>query len=210
MRVYLAARYSRRVELCGYREALRYVGIEVTSNWLDGPRQRAIAGKVLGERDEAVIEAGGDALEAIELRRLCAVQDVEDVRAADTFVTFTELPEARSGRGGRHVEFGLALAERKRIIVIGPVENVFHALSEVERFETWDDAVAQLVEDVRTPCGVTGGYDAWNGPFTCVLHRRHPCLHSSDATVHVGGTSKALHPHRVQPVPTTTGAPCPR
>lgn len=144
MRVYLAARYSRRVELSAYRGDLQAIGIEVTSNWLDGPRQRAIAGKVLGERDEAVIEAGGDALEAIELRRLCAVQDVQDVRAADTFVTFTELPDARAGRGGRHVEFGLALAERKRLIVIGPVENVFHALGEVERFETWAEALAAL------------------------------------------------------------------
>lgn len=152
MRVYLAARYSRRVELCGYREELREVGIPVTSNWLDGPRQRVIAGKVLGESDEAVIEAGGDALETIELRRLCAMQDDADVRAADTFVTFTELPDARAGRGGRHVEFGLALALGKRIIVVGPVENVFHALSEVERHDTWASVLAALAApDIEMP-----------------------------------------------------------
>jgi hypothetical protein len=156
MRVYLAARYSRRVELCGYREELSEVGIAVTSNWLDGPRQRAIAGKVLGERDEAIIEAGGGALEAIELRRLCAVQDTADVAAADTFVTFTEPPDASASRGGRHVEFGLALATHKRIVVIGPVENVFHALTEVERFDTWDDALAHLVQSTATPTLTTG------------------------------------------------------
>jgi len=208
MRVYLAARYSRRVELCGYREELREVGIAVTSNWLDGPRQRAIAGKVLGERDEAVIEAGGDALKAIELRRMCAVQDVEDVRAADTFVTFTELPDARAGRGGRHVEFGLALAAGKRIIVIGPVENVFHALAGVERFERWDEALEALVDDVRTACGFVGGYEAWNGPFTCTLHRNHAGLHSSKATVYSSSTSRHMpHPHRVRSAQITkTGA----
>lgn len=157
MRVYLAARYSRRVELCAYRDDLNAIGIEVTSNWLNGPRQRAIAGKVLGERDEAVIEAGGDALEAIELRRLCAVQDVEDVRAADTFVTFTEHPDAQASRGGRHVEFGLALAERKRIIVIGPVENVFHALSEVERFDCWHHALLALGNEHRVRIPTTTG-----------------------------------------------------
>ncbi len=202
MRVYLAARYSRRVELCGYRDELREVGIEVTSNWLDGPRQRAIAGQVLGERNEAVIEAGGDALEAIELRRLCAVQDVQDVQAADTFVTFTELPDARAGRGGRHVEFGLALAGRQRLVVIGPVENVFHALGQVERYDTWDDALAALVDDVRTPCGAGG--ETWEGLITCALHRRHPGLHSSGE--HIRSGALRPEPHRVQVAPTTTGA----
>ena len=144
MSVYLAARYSRRLELCEYRSDLQSRGLTVTSNWLDGPRQRAIAGQVLGERDEAVIEAGGDSPESVELRRLCAEQDTKDVMAADTFVTFTELPDAKAGRGGRHVEFGMALALGLRIVVIGPVENVFHALPEVERVGSWTEALGLL------------------------------------------------------------------
>lgn len=143
--VYLAARYSRREELCGYRADLESRGLTVTSNWLDGPRQRAIAGQVLGERDEAIIESGGDSLESVELRRMCAQQDVQDVVAADTFVTWTELPDAKAGRGGRHVEFGMALALSRRIIVIGPVENVFHALPEVERVGSWEEALLLLM-----------------------------------------------------------------
>ena len=48
------------------------------------------------------------------------------------------LPRAPlSTRGGRHAEFGIALALGKRVIVIGPRENVFHALPAVERYESW-------------------------------------------------------------------------
>jgi hypothetical protein len=35
MRYHLAARYARRVELCGYREQLLSIGDTVTSRWLD-------------------------------------------------------------------------------------------------------------------------------------------------------------------------------
>ena len=39
MKYYLAARYSRRLELCGYRADLAGLGIEVTSRWLSGSHQ---------------------------------------------------------------------------------------------------------------------------------------------------------------------------
>ncbi len=35
MKIYLAARYSRRLELLTYREQLVGMGHEVTSSWLD-------------------------------------------------------------------------------------------------------------------------------------------------------------------------------
>jgi len=43
-------------------------------------------------------------------------------------ITFTETPRSSNSRGGRHVEFGIALGMRKRAVVIGPRENVFHCL----------------------------------------------------------------------------------
>ena len=40
--------------------------------------------------------------------------------AADAVITFTEIPNTILATGGRHVEFGLALAQAKRVIVVGP------------------------------------------------------------------------------------------
>jgi hypothetical protein len=48
-----------------------------------------------------------------------------------------------SGRGGRHVEFGAAVATGKRLIVVGHRENLFHHLPGVEFFDgpKWLDAI---------------------------------------------------------------------
>jgi hypothetical protein len=40
-----------------------------------------------------------------------ARQDCEDLMAADAVITFTEIPNTILATGGRHVEFGLALAQ---------------------------------------------------------------------------------------------------
>jgi len=47
---------------------------------------------------------------------------------------FSEPPDSHSKRGGRHVEFGLALAWGKRLMIVGPRENVFHCLPQVEQY----------------------------------------------------------------------------
>ena len=131
MRVYLAARYSRRLELCRYRDALRNQGIEVTSRWLDGEHQIGRDGPI-GPEIEALIESGTT---EPEIRGQFAAEDWADVMAADVMVNFTEQPRSGSSRGGRHVEFGAALAAGKRCIVVGPRENVFHCLPQVEHYD---------------------------------------------------------------------------
>ncbi len=73
-------------------------------------------------------------------------------------VCFTETPGQAKGRnrGGRHVEAGFVLgfnaaalaatravgvAQRKyELYVVGPVENVFYALPEIVRFDSWEEA----------------------------------------------------------------------
>ena len=74
-----------------------------------------------------------------------AAVDVADVYAADAIVAFSE-PSNMTGssRGGRHVEFGLALAWKKMIIVVGPRENVFHTLPVVHRVDTVKEAIEVL------------------------------------------------------------------
>ena len=124
-RIYLAARYSRREEFCRYREQLESLGHIVTSRWLGGNH----------EVDNRGLSVEGEASERIRF----ALEDWEDLESADVCVSFTETPRSSNSRGGRHVEFGAALALKKHCVVIGPRENVFHCLPRVELHPGWDD-----------------------------------------------------------------------
>ncbi len=126
MKIYLASRYSRREELLKYAQDLKAFGIEVTSRWINGNHQIDYAGLSAEAK-------------AAELQRF-AEEDWEDLMAADCCVSFTEEPRSSNSRGGRHVEFGAALARGKQCVVIGPRENVFHCLTSVQIFPSWDDA----------------------------------------------------------------------
>lgn len=131
MKVYLAARYSRRDELNGYRAELESRGFAVTSRWLDGTHQ-----------------LGGDGLSiqaADSERERFASEDLEDVLRADLVISFTEEPRKTNGRGGRHVEFGAAYVAKKRCLVVGPRENVFHHLPKVRCFSTWGECWAWII-----------------------------------------------------------------
>jgi hypothetical protein len=50
-------------------------------------------------------------------------------------ISLMEEPRNNS-RGGRHIEFGMALGLGKRLTIIGPRETVFHHLDEIEWFQT--------------------------------------------------------------------------
>ena len=126
--VYLAARYSRREELNWYKRDLEQRGHKVTSRWLLGGHQIS---------DAALQDDHGDqGFEASERQRF-AQEDWEDLVAADVVISFTETPRSSSSRGGRHVEFGAALALGKACIVVGPRENVFHCLPQVTVVDSW-------------------------------------------------------------------------
>jgi hypothetical protein len=143
VKIYLAARYSRREELCGYREELRDLGHDVQARWLDGKHQLTSRGQSIGEGGEAVVEGVADGSSQVEdasLRGKFAKDDLDDVKAAELLVAFTEAPRSNSSRGGRHVEFGIALALGIRLITVGPRENIFHWLPVIEQFNTWGEA----------------------------------------------------------------------
>lgn len=137
MQVYLAARFDHRDKLKTYREELQNVGVGVTSRWLDKHGQ--------GERDDST---NGHVVYTSEALAKCALEDVEDIKSCDVFVTFTEKPSVGYTSGGRHVEFGIALNTDKRIVIVGPRENVFHELAEIhpsiEQVATWEDAKMSL------------------------------------------------------------------
>lgn len=153
-RIYLASRYSRREELCGYRTELRDMGFDVQAEWLNGEHQLSDAGVPIGENGEALVEGvlrSGERLpesevsaRAARLRDKFARDDFRDVSMCDLCISFTEVPRSDKGRGGRHVEFGVALGMMKRVWIVGPRENIFHWLEDVRQFDTWEECRAAL------------------------------------------------------------------
>jgi len=146
MNFYLAARYSRRLELCDYRNELQLMGYTVTSRWLDGSHQISRDGVPINDDGEALIESPRLTPEAAALREQFALDDLEDIERADVLIAFAESPRSTASRGGRHVEFGYALAINRIIWVVGSPENLFHYLPHVSVFPTFSNVIQALVE----------------------------------------------------------------
>lgn len=177
MKIYLAARYSRRLELCGYRAQLREMGHSVTSRWLNGAHQIDTKGSPIGNSVEALVEGddGSRSREAAVLRTNFAHEDVADVLTAECIINFTEPPRSSASRGGRHVELGIVLglnlmltaigAPKVRIIAVGHRENLFHWLPIVEYVDAWPRVVDLLLEDKKKSSAGNRAQAAreWNG-----------------------------------------------
>ncbi len=75
------------------------------------------------------------------------MEDWHDLEVADTVIAFTEGLGEGPGRrrGGRMVEWGMALALGKRCIAVGTRENVFFWLENVEFYETWQACLESLI-----------------------------------------------------------------
>lgn len=140
MKFYIAARFSRRPEANALAQALKRKGHIITSRW------------VLPGTDH-VMPTGLSAQAADSERRRFALEDLEDVIDCDCCVSLMEEPR-NNGRGGRHVEFGIAVGLMKELVVIGPRETVFHHLPVVSHFESADDFLAHVdpgdVKDITT------------------------------------------------------------
>lgn len=127
MKVYLASRYSRNEEMRDHADQLEQLGIHVRARWIKGNHS-------------------ADHLEG-EARFLAsqkfAIEDYEDVCSADFLILFSDPPRTTT-RGGKNVEFGVALGQNKPIFIVGPRENVFHDLPQVTRFDTWEELYEML------------------------------------------------------------------
>lgn len=124
MKFYIAARFGRRAECFELAKYLESLGHLVTSRWV-----RPDSG-----HDKPRDSAQGTHAE----KARWAAEDFNDVRACETLVSLQEEPRGAS-RGGRHVEFGIALAQDKKIIVIGPRETIFHELSFITHFSNIEE-----------------------------------------------------------------------
>lgn len=127
---YVCARYGRREEAREIADGLRNLGYWITSTWLDQVEDEMIFG------------------ESPETAGRFAQKDLDEVRAADVLLYLSEPEDNPWGRGGRHVEYGAALASDKILVVIGPLENLFHYLSQVLHFTDADDFFDYVTEEV--------------------------------------------------------------
>lgn len=114
MRFYLAARFPRRAEMEVLADELKakLPGSECVARWVYG---------------------GEEGLD----RRQIALIDLEDVDKANTVILFTHPRGSKQTGGGRFIEFGYAIAKKKRLIVIGDYENVFISHPSVLVYKDW-------------------------------------------------------------------------
>ena len=125
MRAYLAAAYGRKQEIQAAAAYLELKGMEIISDWhqelyAPGIDMRTLTGAII---------------------RGLAEKDLEQLADCDTMVFFAEPQTQQPPRGGRHVEFGIALALGKRIVVVGERENIFHHLPGI----TTVDSIEQVL-----------------------------------------------------------------
>jgi hypothetical protein len=124
VKIYLAGRYSKRELLAAFAKRLEAMGHVVTSRWLTGDHE---GGQGTPSGQAAFLD-----------RQRFAREDMEDLYAAQVTISLTEEPRTDKGRGGRHVEFGVALALGHFCIVVGYRENVFHCLDGVAHIQSLD------------------------------------------------------------------------
>lgn len=120
LKLYLAARFTRRAEMEEIARGLEALGrFEITARWVFG---------------------GENGLNRAQI----AMLDIEDVDRADIVVSFTHPRGTLTSGGGRHVEYGYALAKNKALVIIGECENVFHLHPKAKVFATLNDWLASL------------------------------------------------------------------
>lgn len=123
--IYLASRYSLKPLMLEHAAVLVSYGMEVTSRWLLEDYSPNVHMSEIEPKTNTEI----------------AKTDLEDIVRADVMLFFCEDQDKQPPRGGRHVEFGYALAQGARIICIGEKENIFHHLPSITHYTTFEDYV---------------------------------------------------------------------
>lgn len=122
LRIYIATR--KQENAWPVRERLIAAGHICTSTWLD-------------ERDYVSMPKNEATRYGI------ATRDLVEIASSDALVLISE-PDGAYVPGGKHVEFGFALALGLRIFVLGVPENVFHWHLAVVRCESPEELVSVL------------------------------------------------------------------
>ena len=152
MKIYLAGRYGRRLELLQYATDLMAMGHEVTSRWLAGEHE------MIDEQPDH------------ESAQRFALEDLADLREANCLIAFTEEPGPVPGRarGGRHVELGYAICAGKHVCIVGHLENTFchlpglYAFVDFASLKTWLASMGDLARDWRGRIGQLPRPNLWS------------------------------------------------
>lgn len=123
MRVYIAARFERRVAIRPWAARVWELGHEMLSTWLQETSRLS-------------------ALTTDEFFRKLAIKDLCEVYRADLLILETL---EQSERGGKENEYGFALGgfQNKLLWIVGPYRSVFHHLAD-RRFDTWEECIEAL------------------------------------------------------------------
>lgn len=129
IRIYLASSFGRKEELSEYEKKIISLGFESSSQWLK--ESVPPDSKLSNVSSEYLVQNGK--------------RDLEDIRKSEILILFSASPLVPVPRGGHHVEFGYALALNKKIVVVGPKQNIFHYLPGVTHLPDWLTAVEYLI-----------------------------------------------------------------
>ena len=120
MKIYLAAPYGKMNLMQKWEQRLVAAGHECTAKWIRGDEENMTLANA-------------------------AQMDLDDIDAADVVISYVLPKGTMFSSGGRHVEFGYALARDKIVVCVGNgPENVFHNLPQVVIVENFEAALAYL------------------------------------------------------------------
>lgn len=132
--VYLAAAFSRQVEIRTVAEDLRNLGVSVCARWLDEQKCPE------NQNFEDFLADN-------------ALNDLQDLETCDTIVRFSdiiqsEMVPAKLISGARMFETGYSYKAGKRVIVIGGRQNVFDRLPGIIHLDTVENLKTMLKTEV--------------------------------------------------------------
>lgn len=131
---YIAGWFGAKDRLKGVRDYIHDVGVgKVVGTWLDE--------EVAAPADPGLAVGYGSPLTP-EQARTYALRDMVEIEEADVLILDTI---DINPRGGREVEFGLALRAGLALWVVGPQRNVFHYLAH-RVYPTWTEAIDALAK----------------------------------------------------------------
>lgn len=131
MRVYLAAAFALKDTIRARSEELSALGVTPTSRWV---YEKVPSNTTLGEVSEDYLVR-------------TAQDDIEDIQDCNILAVVTQDPTVPRLRAGAIFEAGYAYGLGKRVISVGPRENIFFYRPDVLNFPDWDTAREWLVQE---------------------------------------------------------------
>lgn len=142
MKAYVAAHYSRKMEVIQVVRDLEDMNITVVSTWHKELHKPSTSMKDVSD----------------SFCRRTAKRDIKELQSADTFILLSVDPDFKFSRGGHCVEEGWAQALKLRFLLVGPKQNVFCYLPGIKRVKTWEAGKKWLTKQITATIGQYADY----------------------------------------------------